>query len=208
MVPGETTIEIVGAAAVSSGFNYTLSTVAAQNTNTDRVFCHFWFPSSSIGNSVAWEYIDTPSGNSQTWSLSGKANSNPSGSSSSSSSSSSTSSAASGPSSVSSSASQLPTAPSTTNVKSNNGPSGGAIAGIAIGAIIGLIALLLLVWFFIRKKRQQQRQQSTTGAILPENSASPAYDQPSKYGMHEKMAPVPIAELESPSVRHELPAHP
>lgn len=133
---------------------YQFTNTANQVSDTDLIFCHFFFSPSTLGNTITWQFVNQPNDEPVTWSA-------PSISSATSSSTSSSTAPTSTSTSVSS-VKDTPTAlitttaiPNTVTNKSALPP--GAIAGIVVGVtvpvIIAAIALVAFVIMFTRRRR-------------------------------------------------------
>ncbi|KAK5130843.1 hypothetical protein LTR08_001615 [Meristemomyces frigidus] len=91
---------------------------------------------------------------------------------------------------------QIFTMDSTTAISQSASISGGAIAGIVIGAVAALTIVALLSWFLIRRrKRNAQRNSNQLLSPLPEYHHAP-----------EKKAAQAVYELDSRSRLNELPS--
>lgn len=98
-------------------------------------------------------------------------------------------------------------APSPTPVGSGSSLSGGAIAGIVVGVLVGLAIVLGTLWFFWFRKRRASKAKNI--ALEDSDHAPPAYSADAKVVEapydHEQ---VPLTELsghEESQVRPELP---
>jgi hypothetical protein len=94
-------------------------------------------------------------------------------------------------------------------VASSKGLGGGAIAGIVVGSVVGVSAIIAVVWFCWLRKRRSKRQ---SGAIAPPPPPSYPDDKP-QYAEIDPLAPAEIddgralQEMDSTEAyRSELPA--
>ena len=167
----------------SSPFQYTFDQSLGEGSDDNQYICHFFFPGTSVGNTVTFQYLNSPTGSTTTWQQNSQVASALAGV---------TVTVGSQQSGATATATVTRTVtaegstflttisnPSTTFVSSGTGSalaattsppqtdtstqssglSAGAAAGIAIAALLallGVLALAFLIWRRVKKDRREQ----------------------------------------------------
>ncbi|KAF9886451.1 hypothetical protein FE257_011483 [Aspergillus nanangensis] len=80
---------------------------------------------------------------------------------------------------------------------SSSGLSGGAIAGIVVGAVAVCVLAALFAWFFLRRRRRRRAERNDHAAVQEQG--------PEKSDHNELDGPPPVQELHSETATFELP---